>query len=93
MSTEKLKVAVGLLTGHTTLRAQMFKPGFALQQDYRLCGDKKEDSVCIVCRCLALACKRYGTLGGRFLTPKDLENMRMNGLIILIDNTSLGIIP
>jgi hypothetical protein len=25
MSTEKLNVAVGLLTGHTTLRAHMFK--------------------------------------------------------------------
>jgi len=34
MSTEKLRVAVGLLTGHTTLRAHIFKPGFALQQDY-----------------------------------------------------------
>lgn len=54
---------------------------------------QKEDSVCIVCHCLALACKRYGILGGMFLTLKDLENMRMNGLIILIDDTRLGIIP
>lgn len=93
MSAEKLKVAVGLLTGHTTLRACMFKPGFTLLQDCRLCGDLKEDSVCIVCHCLALARKRYGTLGGMFLTLKDLENMRMNGLIILVANTRQGIIP
>jgi hypothetical protein len=93
VSTEKLKMAVGLLTGHTTLRAHMFKPGFTLRQDCQLCGDKKEDSVCIVCLCLALACKRYGTLDGMFLTPKGLENMRMNGLIILITNARLGIIP
>jgi len=35
----------------------------------------------------------YGTLGGMFLTPNDLENIRMNGLIIMIANTRLGIIP
>ena len=34
MGTEKLEVAVGLLTGHTTLRPHMFKPGFTLQQNY-----------------------------------------------------------
>ena len=42
MSTEKLKVALGLLIGHTTLRAHIFKPWFTLQQDYQLCGDKKK---------------------------------------------------
>lgn len=35
----------------------------------------------------------YGTFGGMFLTPKDLENIRMNDLIIMIASTRLGIIP
>jgi len=81
MSTEKLKVTVGLLTGHTALRACMFKPGFTLRQDCQLCGDKKEDSVCIVCYCLALACKRYRNLSCMLLHSKVLENMRVSSLI------------
>jgi hypothetical protein len=28
-----------------------------------------------------------------FLKPKDLENLRVNGLISLVDNTRLGITP
>jgi hypothetical protein len=41
----------------------MFKLGLTQQQDCQLYGDKKEDSVHIVCHCPALACKRYRTLG------------------------------
>jgi len=69
MSRQKLKVAVGLLTGHTTLRARMFKLGLIKQQDYRLCGDGKEDSLHIERHCPALACKRSRTLGRMFLKP------------------------
>jgi len=32
-------------------------------------------------------------LGHMFVMPKDLENMRVNGLICLGANTRLGIIP
>ena len=51
----------------------------------------KEDSVHTVC--LALASKRYRTLGCCVLEAKDLENVRVNGLISLIANTRLGIVP
>jgi len=47
---------------------------------------------CQICHCLALACKRYRTLGHMCLKPKDLENMRVNGLISLVVNTGFGII-
>ena len=53
---------------------------------------RKEDSVHIVCHCAALACKIYRNLGRVFLTPKGLENMRVNGLINLVANTRLGIL-
>jgi len=69
MSRQELKVAEGLLTGHTTLRAYMFKHGLTKQQDYRLCGDGKEDSLHIECHCPALAFKRSRTLGHMFLKP------------------------
>jgi len=49
MSRPKLKAAVGLITGHTTLRAHMFKLRLALWQDWQMCRDEKEDNVHIVC--------------------------------------------
>lgn len=57
MSRPKLKMAVGLLKGYTTLRAHIFKVQLTQQQVCHLCNDEKEDSVYIVCHCLALACK------------------------------------
>jgi hypothetical protein len=89
MSRSKFKVAVGLLTGHTTLTAHMFNLGHTQRQDCRLCGDGKEDSVHIVYHCLIQACKRYKTLGRVFLKPKDLESMRVS----LVANIRLGVVP
>jgi len=83
---------VGLLPGHTTLTAHVFKLGLTQRQDCRLRGDEK-DNVRIVRHCLALTRKGYRTLDHMFLMPKDLENIMLNGLISLVPNTRLGIIP
>jgi hypothetical protein len=40
-----LKAAVGVLTGHKTYRAHMFKIGLARRQGCRLCRDVKEESI------------------------------------------------
>ena len=93
MSRQKLDVAVGLLTGHTTPTAHTFKLGRTQRQNCRLCGDERDVSVPAVCRCLTLGCKRYRTLDLMFLKPKDLENMRTNGIISLKGNTRVAIIP
>jgi hypothetical protein len=45
MSRQQLAVAVGLLTGHTTL---MFKLRLTWRRDCRLCGDEKEDTLHIL---------------------------------------------
>jgi hypothetical protein len=42
--------------------------------------------------CQELACRRYRNMGRMFWELKDLENMRVNGLKSLIDNTRLSII-
>jgi len=42
MSRQKLRVAVGLLTGHTTRTAHMFKLGLTQKQDYLLCEDERK---------------------------------------------------
>jgi hypothetical protein len=57
-----------------------------------MCRDEKEDSVHIVGYCPVLACKRYRILGRMFLKPKNLENLRVNVLMSLLDNTSFGIL-
>jgi hypothetical protein len=45
MSKLRLRAAVGLLTGHTSLRAHLYKLGHTERQECRLCGYEKEDSV------------------------------------------------
>jgi len=93
LSVQKVKVAVGLLIGHTTLRALMFQPELAVRQDCRLCREEEEASLHIFMSCLALACKRYRILCCMFLMPKNLENMKGNDLISPVANTRFGITP
>jgi hypothetical protein len=92
MNKLRLRGAVGLLTGHTSLRARMYKPGHTERQECRLCGYDEEFSVHIVCDCPVLACKRYRILGCMFLKPEDLENVRVSSLLSLVANTGLGLI-
>jgi hypothetical protein len=86
MNKLRLRAVVGLLTGHSNLRAHLYKLGHTEEQECRLCGYEKEDSVHIVCDCLVLACKRYRILGCMFLTPEDLENVRVSSLLSLVAN-------
>jgi hypothetical protein len=92
MNRSRLRIAVGLLTGHTKLRAQLYKLGYTEGQECQLCGYEKEDSVHIVCDCPVLACKRYRVLGCMFLKPEDLQNVRVSSLLSLVANTGLGLI-
>ncbi|KYM97512.1 hypothetical protein ALC62_11806 [Cyphomyrmex costatus] len=43
----------------------------------------------LLCRCPALACKRYRSWGHMFMTPKDLEDAKVNNLISLVNDTRL----
>jgi hypothetical protein len=92
MSKLRLRAAVGLLTGHTTLRAHLYKLGHTEQQECRLCGYDKEDGVHIVCDCPVLACKRYRIWDCMFLKPEVLEDVRTSSLLSLMANTGLGLV-
>jgi predicted Zn-ribbon and HTH transcriptional regulator len=92
MNKLRLRAAVGLLTGHASLRAHLHKLGYTERQECRLCGYEKEDSVHIVCDCPVLACKRYRIWGCLFLKPEDLENVRVSSLLSLVANTGLGLV-
>jgi hypothetical protein len=88
----RLRVAVGLLTGHTSLRTHLHKLGQTERQECRLCGCAKEDSVHIVCDCPVLACKRYRIWGSMFLKPEDFEKVRAGSLLSLVAKKGLGLI-
>ncbi|XP_071574629.1 uncharacterized protein [Temnothorax nylanderi] len=91
LNKQKLRVAVGLLTGHSALlRAHLFNLGLAEQKECRLCGDEKEDNVHILCHCPALICKRYKTWGRTYLSPQDLESARVTDLINLVLDSGLA---
>jgi hypothetical protein len=92
MNRSRLRISVGLLTGHTSLREHLYKLGYTEGQKCWLCGYEKEDSVHIVYDCPVLAFKRYRILGCMFLKPEDLENVRVSSLVSLVANTGLGLI-
>jgi hypothetical protein len=86
-SRPKLKVLRDCQQATQPLQLVCFNSGLPQWQDYQLCINEK-DSVINVHHCPALASKRYKTLGFLMcLNPKDLENMRGNGLVA---NTRLG---
>lgn len=88
---QKLKMVVGILTGHTTLRAHMFKLRLTQRQNCIQCEDERGDGVCIVCYWHWHV--KDAETWVMFLTSKDLVHMRVSGLISLVANTRLGIIP
>jgi predicted Zn-ribbon and HTH transcriptional regulator len=92
MNRSRLRIAVGLLIGHTNLRVHLYKLGYTEGQECRLCGYEKEDSVHTVCDCPILACKRYRILDYMFLKPEDLKKVRVSSLLSLVGNTGLGLI-
>jgi hypothetical protein len=92
MNKLRLRAAVGLLTGHTSLRTHLYKLRYTERQECRLCGYEKEDSVHIVCDCPDLACNRYRISGCMFLKPENLDNVRVSSLLSLVANKGLGLI-
>lgn len=91
MDKGRLSVTIGLLTGHVALRTHLFNIGLAKEKSCRLCGEDREDSIHILCKCPSLVLKRYRFLGYMFLDPSNLHNMRANNLHKLAINAGLGL--
>ena len=73
----QIRVVVGLLTGHNTLRRHLHVMGLSNDPTCRKCGTEEETSVHILCECEALASLRHQYLGSFFL---DLEDIRVLGV-------------
>jgi hypothetical protein len=89
MSKLRLRAAVELLTGHTGVRAHLYKLGHTERYECRLYGYDRGQ--CTHCHCPVLACTRYGIWGNMFLEPKDLETVKVSSLLSLLTNTGLGL--
>ena len=68
-----IRVVVGLLTGHNTLRRHLHVMGLSNDPPCRKCGTEEETSVHILCECEALASLRHQYLGSFFLDPEDIR--------------------
>ncbi|KYQ59907.1 hypothetical protein ALC60_01002, partial [Trachymyrmex zeteki] len=90
MGRHKLRMGIGLLTGHLLLRAHLYNIGLADQKNCRLCGEENEDSIHLLCRCPLLACKRYRSWSNTFLMSEDLDGAKIDDLISLVHGTGLG---
>ncbi|XP_070529632.1 uncharacterized protein [Cardiocondyla obscurior] len=89
MSRQKLRIGIGLLTRHGTLRAHLHNLGIAEHYKCRLCEEENEDSIHILCHCPVLAIKRYLSWGKMFIDPRQLREARVNSLISLANHAGL----
>ena len=86
------QIIIQILTDHTTIRSHMFKLRLTHRQDCQRCGDEKKIVYILYVTVKHWHAKDTEPWVIMFLMTKDLENMRVNGLISLVANTRLGII-
>ncbi|XP_020298245.1 uncharacterized protein LOC109862582 [Pseudomyrmex gracilis] len=89
MDRNRLKLSIGLLTGHWAFRAHLYNVEFADKTNCRLCGEEKEDNKHILCRCQSLVLKKFRSLGCMFVEPEDLKNITIGHLRSLAENAGL----
>lgn len=86
----RLRLGIGLLTGHNALRSHMHKLGLAEQRECRLCGAEEESSVHILCHCPVLAIKRYKIWGKTLIDPGEVANTKITTICSLAEKAGLG---
>jgi hypothetical protein len=74
------RAVTGLLTGHNTLRRQLYLMGLSDSSLCRRYGAEDETSANILCECEALASFRHMYLGSFFLEPKDFKSIRLGAI-------------
>ena len=76
LSRIKSRVVTGLLTGHNTLRRNLYLLGLSNSPLCRWCGAGEEISAHVLCECEALAISdvRPGA-GSFFLEPEDIRSL------------------
>jgi len=70
----------GFLTGHNTLRIQIYLLGPVDSPTCRRCGMEEETSAYILCGCEALATSRHVHLGSLFLGPQHIQRISLGAI-------------
>ncbi|XP_070529820.1 uncharacterized protein [Cardiocondyla obscurior] len=89
MSRQELRIGIGLLTRHGTLKAHLHNLGIVEHKKCRLREEENENSIHILCHCPVLAIKRYLFWEKKFTDPEQLKEARVNNLINLADYAEL----
>ena len=84
-----IRVVVGLLTGHNTLRRHLHVMGLSNDPTCRKCGTEEETSVHILCKCEAFASLRHQYLGSFYLDPEDIRVLGVGAIWSFIKGTGL----
>jgi hypothetical protein len=74
------RAVTGLLTGHNTLRIQLYLMGLSDSPLGRRYGAEDETSANILCECEALASFRHMYLGSFFLDPGDIKSISLGAI-------------
>jgi len=74
------RIVIGLLTGHKTVRQQLYVMGLSDTPICRKCGTEKETSVHVLCVCEALASLRHSHLGFFFLDLEDIMKLNIGAI-------------
>jgi hypothetical protein len=85
----QIRVVIGLLTGHNTLRRHLHIMGLCSDPICRKCGAEEETSVHILCECEVLASLSHAYLGSLFLDPEDIRELGMGAIWNFAKGTEL----
>lgn len=81
-----------VLTGHYTLKRQLYIMGLTDSLLCRLVRAEEEASAYVLCKCQGLATLRHTYLGSNFLDPADVRNQHLGAVrnFIRQDSHDLG---
>ena len=89
LSRSKLRVLVGVLTGHTNLNYHLNKIGIVNEPTCRKCGLEPETARHFICTCPAFKNLRTKHLGDFYLTPEEQSKLDPANMLSFITGSKL----
>jgi ribonuclease HI len=84
MDRRSMRLAVGMLTGHNTLRYHLNKMGLSSDLNCRRCGDVPETAKHFLLHCPALATLRTKHFGDFYLTLEEFRKIRATSIVSFV---------
>ena len=93
LSRTKLRVLIGVLTGHVSLNYHLHKIGIVDDPICRGCGFEPETARHFVCTCPALRNLRMRHLGDSYMTPEEQAKLDLANVLSFIIGSKWLIVP